>query len=61
MSNRFSFDDCGIGRLKNSGRSLARHDIARPNSIDKSDWYKFAGEVINLLNSCDKTKEEVTK
>jgi len=57
MNNRYSFDDWGIGRLKNSGRSLTSHDIARPNGIDKSDWYKFACEVIKILNSCDKTKE----
>jgi hypothetical protein len=47
--NKFSFDDIGIGLIQ--GSAIKEHLVDRPNGLSNDDWYKFAGKIINILNS----------
>lgn len=48
--DRYTFDDLSIGLMEKDGRSLHTRLVRRPATLSMDSWYKFAGEIVNLLN-----------
>ena len=48
---QYSFDDLGIGSINQDGSCLATCLVNRPKGLTNTQWYKFAEQVINLLNA----------